>query len=76
MSKLGLHLFINKVLTVRHSVFILYGIPAAASGVAAVVLRIVIFYFPLILGYLFIQAIGARKVLTSDAMKEVETEQQ
>lgn len=58
------------------SIFILYGIPAAASGVAAVVLRIVIFYFPLILGYLFIQAIGARKVLTSDAMKEVETEQQ
>ena len=58
------------------SVFILYGIPAAASGVAAVVLRMVTFYFPLILGYSFIQMIGARNVLTSDAMKEIETEQQ
>jgi len=44
------------------NIFILYNIPPATSGVAAVTVRIVTFYFPLILGYIFLQVIGVKNI--------------
>jgi uncharacterized protein (TIRG00374 family) len=57
------------------NIFVLYGIPLATSGVAAVIVRIVTFYFPLILGYAFLQVIGAKSVLNSQTIEEVEREE-
>ena len=57
------------------NIFVLYGIPLATSGVAAVIVRIVTFYFPLILGYVFLQLIGARNVLDSRTIEGVEEEE-
>jgi uncharacterized protein (TIRG00374 family) len=57
------------------SIFIFYGIPPPESGVAAAVLRTVIFWFPLIVGYLIIQAIGARKLLDARSREAVEIEE-
>ncbi|MCW4009910.1 MAG: flippase-like domain-containing protein [Candidatus Bathyarchaeota archaeon] len=58
------------------NIFILYGIPPATSGVAAVIVRIVTFYFPLIVGYACLQVIGAKNVLNSRTIEEVEEEEQ
>jgi glycosyltransferase 2 family protein len=57
------------------NIFILYGIPPATSGVAAVVVRSVTFYFPLILGYAFLQIIGAKNLLNYKTLEEVEAEE-
>ncbi len=46
------------------SIFIFYGIEAAQSGVTAALLRSVIFWFPLIIGYIIIQLVGAKKILS------------
>lgn len=47
------------------SIFIFYGIDAAQSGVTAALLRSVIFWFPLVIGYIIIQIVGAKKVLNA-----------
>jgi glycosyltransferase 2 family protein len=48
------------------SVFIVYGIEAAQSGVTAALIRSIIFWFPLIVGYIIIQLIGAKKILKNN----------
>lgn len=64
----GLEIFLTNI-------FILYRVPPAASGVAAVVLRSVTFYFPLILGYACVQVIGAKNMLSSMTIGQVEANQ-
>jgi glycosyltransferase 2 family protein len=56
------------------NIFILYGIPPATSGVAAVLVRSLTFYLPLILGYAGIQVIGAKNLLNHITNGKVETE--
>jgi uncharacterized protein (TIRG00374 family) len=58
------------------NIFIFYGIAPAESGVAAAVLRTVIFWFPLIMGYIIIQVIGARKLLDARTREAAELEQE
>jgi uncharacterized protein (TIRG00374 family) len=45
------------------SIFIFYGIEAAQSGITAALIRSVIFWFPLVVGYIIIQIVGAKKLL-------------
>jgi glycosyltransferase 2 family protein len=48
------------------NIFIFYGFSAALSGVAAAVLRSLTFWFPLIVGYAIVQAVGAKKLLVPE----------
>jgi uncharacterized protein (TIRG00374 family) len=57
------------------SVFIFFSIPEGASGVAAALLRIVIFWFPLLLGYGAAQAIGMRDLLNNHKQEAVKEQQ-
>lgn len=45
------------------TIFVLYGINSGVSGVAAIVLRSAIFWFPLFVGFICVQIIGARNLL-------------
>ncbi len=47
------------------SIFVLYGINPAVSGVTAAVLRSAGFWFPLLAGFVCVQIIGARNILGS-----------
>ncbi len=57
------------------SIFIFYSIPAAKSGVTAVVLRTLIFWIPLIVGYIIVHIVGIRGVLNSRTREAMETEE-
>jgi uncharacterized protein (TIRG00374 family) len=57
------------------NLFIFFGIQAATSGVAAVVLRSVTFWFPLLVGYIIVQVVGGRNLLNAKVRKEIETEE-
>ncbi len=57
------------------NLFAFFGIALAESGVAAVVLRSVTFWFPLVLGYVIVQVVGARTLLNPDVRREIEVEQ-
>jgi glycosyltransferase 2 family protein len=58
------------------NVFIFFGIPAASSGVAAAVLRSVTFWFPLVVGYIIVQVVGAKKLLSPEERRKIEAEEQ
>ncbi len=45
------------------NIFIFYGFSAALSGVSAAVLRSLTFWFPLLVGYVVVQVVGAKKLL-------------
>ena len=45
------------------TLFILYGLNPALSGITAALLRTVTFWFPLVMGYIIIQILGAENVL-------------
>jgi len=45
------------------TIFILYGLPRAQSGITAALLRSVTFWFPLILGYVIVQVVGTKNLL-------------
>jgi len=45
------------------TLFVLYGISPGFSGVAAVVLRSAIFWFPLLVGFICVQIVGAKNLL-------------
>ena len=47
------------------SIFILYGINPGISGIAAVVLRSAGFWFPLFVGFLCVQIVGAKNLLAA-----------
>ena len=53
------------------SIFILYGINPALSGITAGLVRSVTFWFPLILGYIIVQIVGAKKLLASKPLKNI-----
>ncbi len=57
------------------NIFIFFGIAPAASGVAAAVLRSVTFWLPLIVGYAFVQVVGAKKLLSPKIREKIEVEQ-
>ncbi len=48
---------------------------AAASGVAVAMLRSVTFWFPVVVGYIIIQVVGARNILTSRVRANITAEQ-
>jgi len=45
------------------TIFILYGLPRAESGITAALLRSVTFWFPLLLAYVIVQIVGAKNIL-------------
>jgi glycosyltransferase 2 family protein len=47
------------------SVFVFYGFEAAASGVAVAMLRSVTFWFPVVVGYILFQVVGARNMVAA-----------
>ncbi len=49
------------------TVFTLYGIPAADSGIAVIILRAATYWFPLLLSYIMVQAYGVKNILTSSS---------
>jgi uncharacterized protein (TIRG00374 family) len=57
------------------SIFIFFGTSPAKSGVAATVLRSVIFWFPLLVGWIIIRAVGAKNLLSAKTREQIEAEQ-
>lgn len=57
------------------NLFIYYGVEPATSGVAAAVLRSITFWFPLIVGYIIIQVVGAQQLLKAEVREKIEAEQ-
>jgi glycosyltransferase 2 family protein len=57
------------------SIFILYGLNPALSGITAGLVRSVTFWFPLILGYAIVQIVGAKKLLAPKSPKNIEKNQ-
>jgi len=51
------------------SIFILYGLNPALSGITAALVRSVTFWFPLILGYIIVQIVGAKNLLAPKPKK-------
>ena len=49
------------------TIFLIFGINPGISGVAAVVLRSAIFWFPLLVGFLCVQFVGARRLVETEA---------
>jgi uncharacterized protein (TIRG00374 family) len=47
------------------TIFILYGISNGASGVTAIILRSASFWFPLLVGFICLQIVGAKNLLSS-----------
>lgn len=45
------------------TIFILYGISTGISGVAAAILRSALFWFPLLMGFICVQIVGAKNLL-------------
>ncbi len=57
------------------NLFIFFGFGPAASGVAATVLRSVTFWFPLLAGYVIIQVVGAKNLMSPKTREQIELEQ-
>jgi uncharacterized protein (TIRG00374 family) len=52
------------------TIFVLYGLNPALSGITAVLVRSVTFWSPLIIGYVIVQIVGAKNVLASPPRPE------
>ncbi len=57
------------------NIFIFFGVSPGASGVAAAVLRSVTFWLPLIVGYVILQVVGAKKLLSPRGREEIQAMQ-
>jgi len=53
-------------------IFIFFGLSAASSGVSATVLRSVTFWFPLLIGYVIVQIVGAKNLLSPKTRAKIE----
>jgi uncharacterized membrane protein YbhN (UPF0104 family) len=51
------------------TIFILYGVSSGNSGVAAVILRSALFWFPLLVGFICVQFVGAKVLVTGNPKK-------
>jgi uncharacterized protein (TIRG00374 family) len=51
------------------TIFILYGVSSGNSGVAAVILRSALFWFPLLVGFICVQFVGAKALVTGNPKK-------
>ncbi len=56
------------------TVFTLYGIPAADSGIAVIILRAATYWFPLLLSYIMVQVYGIKNILTSSSKGNINPE--
>lgn len=56
------------------NIFIFLGIAPAASGVAAAVLRSVTFWLPLLAGYVIVQVVGAKSLLSPKIREKIRAE--
>jgi len=54
------------------TIFILYGISSGISGIAAIILRSALFWFPLIIGFICVQFVGAKTLVTGNPKKSQE----
>ena len=54
------------------TVFTFYGIPAADSGIAVIILRAVTYWFPLLLSYIMVQVYGVKNILTSSSKANID----
>jgi uncharacterized protein (TIRG00374 family) len=57
------------------NLFIFFGLNAATSSVAATVLRTVVFWFPLLVGYIIIYFLGAKSLLSPKTRDKIQEEQ-
>jgi uncharacterized protein (TIRG00374 family) len=53
------------------TIFILYGIPKAVSGIAVVVLRSAIYWIPLLISYIVVQVVGVRNILEKQSEEKI-----
>jgi glycosyltransferase 2 family protein len=58
------------------NIFIFFGIAPAASVVAATVLRSITFWLPLIIGYIIVQVVGAKKLLSPKVREKIQAQQE
>jgi hypothetical protein len=52
------------------TIFVLYGLNPALSGITAALVRSVTFWSPLIIGYVIVQIVGAKNVLAPPPRQE------
>lgn len=57
------------------SIFLLYGLNAGVSGIAALLMRSVGFWFPLFVGFLAVQYLGAKNLLSQTPQLEKYTKE-
>jgi uncharacterized protein (TIRG00374 family) len=57
------------------TLFILYGLNPALSGITAAFVRVVTFWFPLIVGYVIVQIVGAKNLLAPRAKETTAVQQ-
>ena len=57
------------------NLFVFFGIASATSAVAAAVLRSATFWFPLLMGYIIVQVVGARSLLNPKVRRKIEAEE-
>jgi uncharacterized protein (TIRG00374 family) len=57
------------------TLFVLYGLNPALSGITAALVRVVTFWFPLIVGYVIVQIVGAKNLLASRPAETIAVQQ-
>jgi len=57
------------------TLFILYGLNPALSGITAALVRVVTFWFPLIVGYVIIQVVGTKNLLAPRPKETIAAQQ-
>ena len=57
------------------TLFILYGLNPALSGITAALVRVVTFWFPLIVGFIIIQIVGAKNLLAPHPKETIAVQQ-
>lgn len=57
------------------NLFVLYGVPIDLSWLAATLLRFLTFWLPILVGYVTVQVIGARSLLSPEARESIEAQQ-
>ena len=57
------------------NLFVIYGVPIGFSVLAATMLRVLTFWLPVLIGYVTVQVVGARRLLNPNARKSMAAQQ-
>jgi uncharacterized protein (TIRG00374 family) len=57
------------------NLFVIYGVPIGFSVIAATLLRVLTFWLPVLIGYVTVQVVGARRLLNPNARKSIAAQQ-